>query len=70
LESNGNDFEGDWNSKRRPVEDDLTIGDHPSNSIDRLSSSDVFGQPVFVIDDGKSETENKKEYKSNLDQSF
>ena len=56
LESNGSNFEGDWNSKRSPVEDDLGIGDDSSNGIDRLSSGNVFGQPVFVIDNGESET--------------
>ena len=55
LESNGCNFQFDWNRQRWPVEDDLSISNDSSDGISGLRCSDVFGQPVLVVDDGKPE---------------
>jgi len=54
FESNGNNFQFDRDSQRWPIEHDLSICHDSSNGIDRLSISNVFGQPVFVVEDGKA----------------
>jgi YD repeat-containing protein len=56
LEGNGNNLQFDWNSQGRPIEHYLSIGNYSSDGIDRFCGIDIFGQPVFVIDDCKSVT--------------
>jgi hypothetical protein len=53
LEGNRNNLQLDRNSQRRPIEDELSISNNPSNGIDGFCSVDISSQPVSVVDDGK-----------------
>ncbi len=59
AQTNRGNFQSDWNGEGRPLEDELSIGHHSSNCVDRLGIRGVLGSPELVIIDCNPEPEEK-----------
>jgi hypothetical protein len=51
AQTNRGNFQNDWNGEGRPLEDEVGIGHHSSNCVDRLGIIEVLCSPELVIID-------------------